>query len=595
MAIKYTIGKKISSGFGVLTILTVVIFFVTYITLNESRKINNKITEVYFPSVELLEELDLLLVSSKAHITTWIWVQSRDDIPDKQALRAIINEKYPKLKAELDTLSQFWSDSNRVELEIAFNDIDLLFTYYEEVMLGLNGWDSYDGSINPELLFIREMVDLQSGDITLQTEKVLKELEKIIEHHKKNADLASNSMLASFNRLQNTVSFSGFILIIGGIIIAFFTVRMIVQPVNQLKSIILTMTKGAQPKDKIPTREDEIGEMGSAMETLVDSIKGTTQFANAIGSRKFETKYELLSDEDALGKSLMQMRDDLRELTEGLEEKVKQRTLQVMAQKEEIEEQAAKLEKLLHDVTDSIRYAKRLQDSILPHKDLLDKYLPEYFILFKPRDIVSGDFYWMHVSKSDVLIAAADCTGHGVPGAFMSLVSNNMLNQSVKELGYKEPAKIFQAISGEIEKTEQENSKDGMDCAMIRFDKKHTKLQYSGANNPLYWCREGDEEMRQEKADKHALEVFLNKQKEFTTFETDIQKNDCFYVFTDGFPDQFGGPQGRKFMYKKFRNLLFEIHKKPMEEQRDILDKTIEDWRGEHKQIDDILIIGIRF
>lgn len=595
MAIKFTIGKKISSGFGILTFLTIVIFFATYVTLTESSKLNNKITEIYFPSVELLEELDLMLVASKSHITTWIYVQSRDDISDKDALRKNIKEDYPKLKKDLVELSKHWSEGNRKELDNAFKDIDLLFNYYQEVMIGLNGWDAYDGSINPELLFIREMVDLQGGDITLQTQKVLSELEQIIEHHKTNADEASNSMLASFSRLQNTVSWSGIFLILGGVVIAFFTVKMIVSPVTKLKSIILTMAKGAEPKESIPTRDDEIGEMGSAMETLVDSIKGTTEFANAIGSRKFDTEYELLSSEDALGKSLLKMRDDLRELTEGLEEKVKQRTLQVMAQKEEIEEQAQKLEKLLHDVTDSIRYAKRLQDSILPPQEQLDNYLPEYFILFKPRDIVSGDFYWMNVGKGDVRIAAADCTGHGVPGAFMSLVSNNMLNQSVNELGHKEPARIFEAISGQIEKTVQENSKDGMDCAMLKFDKKHKKIEYSGANNPLYWCREGDEEMRQIKADKHALEVFLNKEKEFANHELEIQKGDCFYIFTDGFPDQFGGPHGRKFMYKKFRNLLFEHHKKPMEEQRDILDKTIEDWRGDTKQIDDILVIGLRF
>ena len=596
MAIRYTIGKKISSGFGILTVLTIVIFIATYVTLTKSSRLNNKITQVYFPSVEKLEELDLMLVSSKSLITNWIYFQSRDDLAEKQKLRDLITKKYPYMKKDLQNLSQFWEDKSKKELETTFKDIDLLFTYYQEVMDGLNGWDSYDGNINPDLLFIREMVDLQGGEITLQTEKVLMELENIIDFHKKNADEASNSMLASFSRLQSTVSLSGIFLIIGGVVIAFFTVRMIVQPVNQLKSIIITMSKGAHPEDTIPTRDDEIGEMGSAMETLVDSIEGTTQFAKAIGSGKFETEYELLSDEDALGKSLLKMRDDLHQLTTGLEEKVKERTLQVMAQKEEIEEQAQKLEKLLHDVTDSIRYAKRLQDSILPPKDQLDKYLPEYFILFKPRDIVSGDFYWMNIGKSDIRIAAADCTGHGVPGAFMSLVSNNMLNQSVKELGHKDPAGIFQAISGEIEKTVQENSKDGMDCAMLRFDKKYKKLEYSGANNPLYWCREGDEEMRQIKADKHALEVFLNKEKEFVNHEINIQKGDTFYIFTDGFPDQFGGPQGRKFMYKKFRNTLFDIHKKPMEEQKEFLDKTIEDWRGEtHKQIDDILVIGIRF
>ena len=464
-------------------------------------------------------------------------------------------------------------------------------------MEAIPDFESGDLNINPELLFLRdEKVDPQTGQITLKTKEVLEEVESIIKTHKKNSGEASMSMLASFSRLQNTVSWSGFFLIVGGVFIAFFTVRMIVNPVKKLKSIILTMSKGAHPSATIPTRDDEIGEMGSAMEKLVDSVQGTTKFAKAIGSGKFETEYELLSDDDTLGKSLMKMRDDLNDLTTGLEEKVKERTLQVMSQKEEIEEQAAKLSKLLHDVTDSIRYAKRLQDSILPAKEQMDKYLPEYFILFKPRDIVSGDFYWMNVSRSDVLIAAADCTGHGVPGAFMSLVSNNMLNQSVKELKHKEPARIFEAISGEIEKTKQENSKDGMDCAMLRFDKKHTRLQYSGANNPLYWCRKGDTEMRQIKADKHALEVFLNKEKEFVNHEIEIQKGDTFYIFTDGFPDQFGGPMGRKYMYKKFRNTLFDIHEKPMEEQRAFLDKTIEDWRGEkHKQIDDILVIGIRF
>jgi serine phosphatase RsbU (regulator of sigma subunit) len=241
---------------------------------------------------------------------------------------------------------------------------------------------------------------------------------------------------------------------------------------------------------------------------------------------------------------------------------------------------------------DSINYAKRIQSAILPPTKLVKEYLPESFILFKPKDIVAGDFYWMEHKEDKVLFAACDCTGHGVPGAMVSVVCNNGLNRSVREYGLTDPAEILdktrEIVISEFEKSEDE-VKDGMDIALCSLE--GNTLKYAGAHNPLWIIRNG--EIIETKANKQPIGKF-DKQLPYTSHTFELEKGDSIYIFSDGYVDQFGGEKGKKFKPKTFRNLLLSIQDKTMEEQRFLIDKAFEEWRDNLEQVDDVCVIGVR-
>jgi serine phosphatase RsbU (regulator of sigma subunit) len=294
------------------------------------------------------------------------------------------------------------------------------------------------------------------------------------------------------------------------------------------------------------------------------------------------------------------MREDLRENERVLEAKVIERTEQVVHQKEEIEAKNGELEVLYKHVTDSIKYAKRIQEAMLPPESLLKEILPNSFVLYKPKDIVSGDFYWVDEKDGKTMFAAVDCTGHGVPGAFMSIVGHNILKHVVNNNNFTTPSLILDSLNEGVSETlhhghehEEGQAKDGMDIAFCTIDFKTLELQYAGAYNPLYIIRNG--EVLQTKANKFPIGLFLGEEKKkFTNHTLQLQKGDFVYIFSDGFADQFGGPYGRKFMAIPFRVLLMDIHREPIQKQKEILNKTLEEWRGQLDQVDDILVIGVK-
>ncbi len=251
------------------------------------------------------------------------------------------------------------------------------------------------------------------------------------------------------------------------------------------------------------------------------------------------------------------------------------------------------------EILASISYAKRIQSAILPPAKFVKYHLKKSFILYKPKDVVAGDFYWMksvsptgNSKENKVLYAAADCTGHGVPGAMVSVVCNNALNRSVREYGLTDPGQILtktrEIVIKEFENSE-EDVKDGMDIALCSLE--GMKLQYAGAHNPLWIIRNG--EIIETKANKQPIGQFDNPEP-YTTHSFDLEQGDSIYVFSDGYVDQFGGEKGKKFKSKAFRELMLSIQDKSMEQQKNIIDKTFETWKGNLEQIDDVCIIGIR-
>lgn len=309
--------------------------------------------------------------------------------------------------------------------------------------------------------------------------------------------------------------------------------------------------------------------------------------------------------------------------TRKLKQIIRERTREVVEQKEEIEKQKEEVEvqrKLLEvknkDITSSINYARRLQEAILPHKDQIDKYLDEYFILYKPKDIVSGDFYWMeHVNgipgRDLTLFATVDCTGHGVPGAFVSVVGNGGLNRAVNEFGLDEPAAILEKLNEIVVNTlskSDDELRDGMDISLCRFDFKKMEMQFAGANNSVYILRKdiAKAELNLNGTSKihknDLLEIKANKQpvgfyefhKTFDNHSVKLEKGDVIYLFSDGYTDQFGGPQGKKYNVTRFRNFLLSIYDRPMSEQKKLIEEEFESWKGNEEQIDDVIVAAIR-
>jgi serine phosphatase RsbU (regulator of sigma subunit) len=276
--------------------------------------------------------------------------------------------------------------------------------------------------------------------------------------------------------------------------------------------------------------------------------------------------------------------------------KNKKARIEISGQKQKIEEQHKILDAAHTEIRDSINYAQRLQFAILPPVKLVKAQLKESFILYKPKDVVAGDFYWMEQAGSAVLFAAADCTGHGVPGALVSIVCNNALNRSIREHRLDKPGEILDKtrslVIEEFEKSESE-VKDGMDISICSFNKISNRLQWAGANNPLWIIRKGATEIEELKATKQPIGKTSNPVP-FTTHSVQLNPGDTFYIFSDGFADQFGGPKGKKLMSGNFKKMLLSIQNMGMDRQKDTLLASFEKWKGHHEQVDDVCVIGVR-
>lgn len=272
----------------------------------------------------------------------------------------------------------------------------------------------------------------------------------------------------------------------------------------------------------------------------------------------------------------------------------KKHSTELVIKNNEILEQKHLIEEKQNEILDSIAYAKRLQHAILPPQEFVSAHLTNNFIFYRPKDIVAGDFYWAEKMNDLFFIAAADSTGHGVPGALVSIVCSNALNRAMKEFNLKETGKILDKTRELVVETFEKSAsdvKDGMDISLLCIDLKNKTICWSGANNPLWYIQ--NNALISIKADKQPIGK-TDAPKPFTTHVIELKEATTFYLFTDGLADQFGGPKGKKFKYKKFEELLLSIHEKPMQEQLAIIDLELNNWKGNLEQVDDICVIGIK-
>ncbi len=289
-------------------------------------------------------------------------------------------------------------------------------------------------------------------------------------------------------------------------------------------------------------------------------------------------------------------------------EEIRAQRDEIEAQRDVVVHQKERIEEIHREISESINYATRLQNAILPDEKVLEDFFSEHFVLFKPKDKVSGDFYWWSHQGDSTVITAADCTGHGVPGAFMSMLGTSLLREIVDKEKVTITGDILDKLRvGIIHALKQNGAvgeqKDGMDLAIISINHATNTVQFSGANNPLYLLTNRDlsatsavkvfENFYEIKADKMPVAIY-EKMNPFTTHEIQLESGDVVYLFSDGFADQFGGPRGKKLNYKSFKRLLFENREKPLDVQKATLNNAFEDWKGRLEQLDDVVIVGVK-
>ncbi len=345
-------------------------------------------------------------------------------------------------------------------------------------------------------------------------------------------------------------------------IVSYFVSKQITKPLNELTFEALELAEGNLAVEVKTAGSDEIGMLASSFKKMQASIN--------------------------------KLIHDLKDINHNLEDKVKERTEEVMKQKDLLEEKQK-------EIVDSIHYARRIQTTILPGNEYLGKNLPDFFVLFKPQSIVSGDFYWATrvVKKADdkvvgerFYLAVCDSTGHGVPGAFMSILNISFLNEAINEKQIEAPNEILDYVRKRLIKNlSHEGGQDGMDGTVICFDKMKNTITYASAHNAPIMVR--DKSIIELKADKMPIGKGI-KTEPFTLHEIEHKKGDTIYFYTDGFADQFGGPKGKKFKYKTLNALLLENSELPLNEQADLLLNAFTDWKGQLEQIDDVCVFAVR-
>jgi len=599
MKFKLKISHKLILSFGIIFIGFLINSLMTLQIVNKNNELSNKYQKIYAPSAKNIDELYKLINDSKFLIKNWVYVDKKDidESTDKLKLVSLIDTVYPSLKVKLNDLYENWDTASQSSYKQALTEIDYLFEQDKIIMYEiLINFDSYNDPLSNAQA--QMMVDPDFGEVMTSTNSILTKLLVVSDKQNQLVKISNEEINKSSTRLGTLIMILTVVVALIVLLIGTFTTRSIVKPTQYIKDILMQMSDGVLPTESVNESTDEVGQMAKAANILISSFRKTSEFAENVGNGNFTHKFEPLSEHDILGNALIAMRNQLKEQIEQLKEneemlelKVEQRTREVVQQKELIEQKNK-------DITASINYAQRIQRAMLPQIKLIKETFDDAFIFFRPRDIVSGDFYWHTDIDGKTIIAAIDCTGHGVPGAFMSLIGEAYLNQIIKRQRIVSPDEILNELHKNIRKAlkqdEIENS-DGMDMAICTYEKATKTIEFAGAKNPLVYIQ--NNELVVVKGDKHpigGIQWEKDNIRTFTKQTLQITQPTSFYIYSDGFVDQVGGPNLRKFMTKQLNALFLEIYNQPCDVQELILNENFIKWRGEHRQIDDVLIVGFK-
>lgn len=582
-----------NTGFPKVTFAFILVIFIvianvgiTYFSIQRNRAAIANLTEVINPYVEALEDFNLVVTESKMYATNWVYLQY--SVEDKKKFNVLIKQHYPQLKSKLNGfMNKLQRQADRDSLTTVFKKFEDLIEVEREVMKTLVVFDDYE---NPQKKFKCE--EIIESEVLPRTDAVMGGLSKILERNREEAALLKQETEDSLKRMLTIMLGVSVILFVIILFSVSFISGAIRKPVLKMKDIVQQLARGELPEGKVTSKDKNVvTDMVTSVNLLSESFSRTAIFANEIRQGNLTATYERLSENDMLGNALINMQKSLKAYSEDMEKKVKERTAEVM-------EKSERLELAYREIRESIRYAKRIQESILPADEMISRVFGDSFIFYRPKDIVCGDFYWFAQRGDEALIAALDCTGHGVPGALMTVIGNSLLNQVLSLADTTNPAQILTQLDKKLLETFQQHgnvvTNDGMDAAICRYNIKKREITFAGAKRPLYIFKNG--ELIEVKGNKSPIGSFGHDfDKQFTAHKINMAPNDTIYLFSDGVQDQFGGTDGKKFMIKRFRDLLTEINSLPMNDQARRIEKEIDAWQGSYEQTDDMLLIGIKF
>ncbi|MFN0031458.1 MAG: HAMP domain-containing protein, partial [Flavobacteriales bacterium] len=419
MSFRFSISRRIGLGFGLFILVVAMVFYITNNTLNESREINDRINNVYAPSVKALDELNNQLERAQQLMKRWSVVQIRDDDRDRTEVVELSEQKIPAQLRLIQNLSSNWEpvDSARfAELSMHYNNLSIA---YAEIRKLLSSFESY---LDPMSAMMAEDYFVDGGLITSESGVIYEKLDAILISQRNAMNAEIELMNQSFEKLRSLLVNIAIGVLLAGLLIGYFTTRSIVRPVNSLRKKLTNLSQGIYSVHPTRAGNDEVGDMAKAVHRLITNFEKTKEFSLSVGSGQFDVPFTPLSEHDELGQALIRMRNDLASYRHEMEDKVAAQTVEIRKQSEEVELQRQRVTELYVDLQSSIDYAKRLQETILPDQHFIQQMFPDSFVMFKPKATVSGDFYWFKEKGERKMFAAADCTGHGVPGAFMSLV-----------------------------------------------------------------------------------------------------------------------------------------------------------------------------
>ncbi|MBL7919319.1 MAG: SpoIIE family protein phosphatase [Bacteroidia bacterium] len=576
---------RITFAFALVIIIVIANVCFNYYIIRKNKATIAEMTEVINPYVEALEKLNLIVTESKMYSTNWVYLQN--SIDDKKNLDSLLKTQYPAIKKKLDTqLLKLNKKADADSLVDVFLKIFKLEQVEKEIMSTLVSFDDYE---NAQKKFKCE--ELVESEILPRTQSIKAQLKGIIHRNREAAFKMKASIQKDSDKMTTFMLLASVGLFVFIMAAVSFISGGIRKPVLKMKNIIQQLGRGELPDEKLEAKKNVIGDMVSSVNALSESFTQTSVFATEIGKGNLKAHYDKLSENDLLGNALINMRDSLRSYSENMEEQVRLRTVEVV-------EKSGKLENAYREIRDSINYAKRIQESILPADETIATVFANSFIFYKPKDVVCGDFYWFSQKGDDAIIAALDCTGHGVPGAFMTVIGNSLMNQIVNFSEITGPSQILSQLDKRLHETLKQSgnviTNDGMDAAICRYKISKSEITFSGAKRPLYIFKKG--ELIEIKGNKSPIGSFGHElDKTFSEHKIKINPTDTLYMFSDGLQDQFGGHDGKKFMIKRFRDLLVEIQPLSMKEQGKRVEKEIRDWQKDFEQTDDMLLIGIRF
>jgi serine phosphatase RsbU (regulator of sigma subunit) len=599
----HSIGARIFAGFGLFITALAVFFILTAQTTREQARLLDQsvgLDQAKSDVAKLLQRVEAMrayaLLAARLPEPIHLHVDAHqsldrlqsgfaeklDDLrtaaPAQEALHERLFQHHLATDAVLDALQGLVPPGTRkAELEV---DFDRLWKVDELL----------DNPFEPGADLTSQLDSLDAGLLQLEA------------HFTDAAGVTDAAVESSGRRLDTLVRWISLTVLLAGLAIAAGVTRTIRQPLLKVRARLLYLSRGIDHPFSMPDRKDEIGEMAEALDRLAEGLRRTREFSASVGRGQFDVPYTPLSDEDVLGKTLLAMRDDLASYEKEMEAKVAERTETLSRQTAQLEAQGEELGRLYNDLTSSIDYARRIQGAILPSEANRKSIFDRHFVLYMPRDGVSGDFPWFHKLDAWRMFAAVDCTGHGVPGAFMSLLGHNALQHIGKV--YTQPGKILDRLNelarnvlhrGADSGLDAEHQvPDGMDIGLVSINLEEGVVEYAGANSPGYLVRDG--EVTELRPDKRAIASFEPGTHRYETHRMELQDGDMIYCASDGYADQFGGPKGRKFMRKRFREMLAELSLMGVDEQEKLLHARIESWRKEaqEEQVDDILVCGVR-